>query len=288
MGKALTFPARATLTLTGLELPEDLTYEEWLGVMAKLFTLEKVTNWAIGDALYFGERKYGERYAHALALSEATGINVDSIRNAMWVSERVPSVVRRLTSLSWTHHQAVAALDPEAQDALLAKAEEHEMSVSALKDAVRAYKKALENGGEPPEEVVPMGTSAEPSAEAPKPKPKPKPKPVEEEEHPEYGKKSDHEEEVDPIEEWDKARAEIDRLHEELESLAVTDHAKEIRALHRRIQGLEGLLQKEMGEKNAAIDQIKYYQRIMGNLRSLLGVESNSDVHARVLELVQR
>jgi hypothetical protein len=61
---------------------------------------------------------------------------VDTLRKAQWVAERVP-VVRRRTSLSWAHHDAVAALDVDAQEALLAKAEEHEMSRSALREAVR-------------------------------------------------------------------------------------------------------------------------------------------------------
>lgn len=94
-----------------------------------------------------------------LSVLVASGLNVDTLRKSQWVAERVP-VGLRSPSLSWSHHKVIAPLDEDAQVALLAKAAEHEMSVSALTDAVRTYKHALTNGGEPPEEVVPHGTSS--------------------------------------------------------------------------------------------------------------------------------
>lgn len=279
MGIALTFPTRGLLTENGLELPTDLTYEEWLGVMGKLFTLEKVTWWAIGDALAFGETAYGEKYAQAMALSQASGINVDTLRKAQWVAERVPVVLRR-TSLSWSHHQTVAALDPAAQEALLAKAEEHEMSVSALTDSVRTYKRALTNGGEPlagkreGQEADLLGSG-------------PKPKPVGEEPPHEHGSE-DEAYEVDFYAEWQRAEKENEALRAELESLTATDKDRELRALHARVAGVEGRLTQETQRANEAVRQAKYQGNVLRKVRDLLKVEKNSEIGSNIVELLQR
>ena len=61
----------------------------------------------IGDALRYGERRWGETYAQVM---DATGMAYQTLANAKWVASRVP-VQRRRTELSWSHHAEVASLE---------------------------------------------------------------------------------------------------------------------------------------------------------------------------------
>lgn len=57
------------------------------------------------------------------------------MRAAQWVASRIENV-RRRTSLPWSHHKEVAALEPEEQDRLLDQAELGEWSRHQLREAV--------------------------------------------------------------------------------------------------------------------------------------------------------
>ena len=73
--------------------------------------------------------KTGERcsaFRGAVEASEHPGISVDSIRQAQWVSEKVP-VINRINNLTWTHHLAIASLDAADQKRIL-----REMDTQAL------------------------------------------------------------------------------------------------------------------------------------------------------------
>ncbi len=132
-----------TLTPVGFQPSRKLTYEEWEECGRTLQQAAGAVQWWIGDWLNYGEREYGEKYAQAVEVGAMLDRNVETVRAAQWVSERIP-IVRRLTTLSWSHHQAVASLEPEEQGALLGEAETNGWSHRQLRDAVRHYKKALE------------------------------------------------------------------------------------------------------------------------------------------------
>lgn len=101
-----------------LRFREDTPYPVWSEVVRRLKNAEKSIQWWLGDALKFGERKYGEMYAQAL---EETDYAYGSLANMAYVAGRV-DVSRRREDLSFAHHQAVAPLSPEEQEERLAEA----------------------------------------------------------------------------------------------------------------------------------------------------------------------
>jgi hypothetical protein len=121
----------------GLELPNDLTFDQWTAIGSVLQGAQRSMMWWIGDWLHFGERKWGEMYADAV---EQTGRQEQTLMNAKWVAGRMP-ISRRREKLSWGHHAAVAGAEGESeQDELLALAESDGLNVNELRREVRRRK----------------------------------------------------------------------------------------------------------------------------------------------------
>jgi len=117
-----------SLTSVGLTFTGPLAYDAWLNLVQTLSTLDTAVQFAIGDALVYGEATYGEKYSQAMDL---TGMAYQTLANCVWVSKHVP-VHNRIQGLSWTHHRAVAGLPPDEQVDALQWAIEHEASASTL------------------------------------------------------------------------------------------------------------------------------------------------------------
>lgn len=133
----LGFPA--TVTVTSLTLPPGWPLSRWGEFMGTLGGLERASRWWLGDALAYGEAHYGEKAAQYL---DRTGLAPHTLLNLAWVSRRIPAS-RRRESLTWSHHEAVAALDPLQQESWLAQAEASEgrglpWSVQTMRRALRA------------------------------------------------------------------------------------------------------------------------------------------------------
>lgn len=157
----------AATSPTGLRLPGKLTFEEWLAVGEQLQIAHRSILWWIGDFLAYGERRFGEDYAQAVA---DLGHSTETIRVAKWVSERVEPE-RRRAALSWSHHREVASLDPEKQARLLDAAEVDGWSSRRLHEEVQGGKRP-EIASEQPageaqdaasEDSAPAGTEARPA-----------------------------------------------------------------------------------------------------------------------------
>lgn len=122
------------LSAIGLKLTDPtLPYEEFSDLCWMLGKMHEAVRFAIGDAINYGEELYGEKAYQALELlnlSEAG--RLEYVR----VSSRVPRS-RRRRDLSWSHHRAVAALDPAGQKEWLKKASEEQLSHHQLRDALR-------------------------------------------------------------------------------------------------------------------------------------------------------
>jgi hypothetical protein len=117
----------------GLKLPKGLFFEQWETIVAQLLMVTRACMWWWGDALAYGERKYGAMYKQALARAD---YDYQTLRDAVWVSGRF-ELSRRRDKLSWSHHREVAALEPQQQDALLDQAETEKMTRDELRRAVR-------------------------------------------------------------------------------------------------------------------------------------------------------
>lgn len=128
-------------TETGLTIAPGLKYEHWERIGEILKRVESGVQWWIGDWMTYGEQRYGEKQAQALDAHEETGRNVDTLRNYQWVAEHVP-VVRRLTTLSWSHHQAIAALKPKEQVVWLERAQAEGLSYRELRREVDKSERA--------------------------------------------------------------------------------------------------------------------------------------------------
>ncbi len=118
-----------TLTQPSLELPTDLSFEDWQQVGQKLQAINRHLQWWWGDWLNFGQKAYGDKYTVAV---EKFGLNLKTAQQYAWVAREFPSS-RRL-ELSWSHHQAVAGLtDDTERDEILRRAIAEKWTVKALR-----------------------------------------------------------------------------------------------------------------------------------------------------------
>lgn len=136
----------ATLTRTGLTITGDMPYDRWEFLGQKLRAFEGSVMWWLGDWLNYGEAAYGEKYSQAL---DTTEYSYETLRQAARVAKALP-VCSRLHTLSWSHHQEVAGLEPSTQDAILDKAVQHGMTRKELREFVRLYKRKLTQPAELP------------------------------------------------------------------------------------------------------------------------------------------
>ena len=115
----------------GLDLPEDISREEWLAMGRELGARQDLDRWALGDWARHGDRRYGD-------LTEAAAeIGLD--RTTLYQLARVArkfEIAKRL-AISWSHHLVVAALPPDVADGLLQRAEAEGWSVGVTRDEAR-------------------------------------------------------------------------------------------------------------------------------------------------------
>lgn len=124
----------ALTTRTGLCLKDRLTFESWIRIGKHLSDIRDASSWWLGDWLIFGERKYSERYASAIA---ETNLDYQTLRNYAWVARRFPAS-RRRASLSLQHHAEVASQPTDEQDRWLDLAESNGWSKSQLRREIKA------------------------------------------------------------------------------------------------------------------------------------------------------
>lgn len=112
-------------TEVSLEIEPGMKFEHWERLMRSLERAEQGIQWYLGDALCYGEREYGEKYAQVLDAHKKTGIPIDTLRNYQWVADRVKPVTR-VTTLSWAVHREVAPLTEEKQREILKRGAEQQ------------------------------------------------------------------------------------------------------------------------------------------------------------------
>lgn len=129
---------RRTLHRTSLDLPDDLTFDEWQAFGVHILSAGESLMWWIGDWLNHGERLYGDTYTQA---AEWTQLDYSTLAHAKSVSKAI-APCRRRQNLSWSHHVEVAPLDADAQEQVLADAEREGWTVRAVRDVVRTLRAA--------------------------------------------------------------------------------------------------------------------------------------------------
>jgi len=128
-----------TLTEVGLRIHDpDMTLGRFSEVCYTLGRFHEAVRFAIGDAIIQGESLFGENAYQAI---EEMNLSEDARQEYVRVAQRVPPS-RRRKGLSWSHHRAVAALDPDTQKAVLRRCAEEGLSHHALREELR-------NGAQP-------------------------------------------------------------------------------------------------------------------------------------------
>lgn len=148
-------PDAVSVTDVGLQFNHDIEYDQWLRLMATLQQLTTAFQFAIGDALNYGQKRYGEKYAQAM---DATGCAYQSLANWSWVASHVP-INNRVAGLSWTHHRLIAHIGTEQQKQLLESAKARNVSVTEFE---RELKGEQEEEKKPLKQLtIPEGWSVE-------------------------------------------------------------------------------------------------------------------------------
>lgn len=129
---------RRTLHRTSLDLPDDLTFDEWRAFGVHILSAGESLMWWIGDWLNHGERLYGDTYTQA---AEWTRLDYSTLAHAKSVAKAI-APCRRRQNLSWSHHVEVAPLDADTQERVLADAERDGLTVRGVRDVVRSLRAA--------------------------------------------------------------------------------------------------------------------------------------------------
>lgn len=124
---------KAELHEMGLVFPKEMEYAEWEQIGSHLQLMSKAMPWWVGDWLNFGELKYGETYAQAVA---TTGKEAQTLMNWKSVAKRVP-LEMRVPGVSWSQHAEIAALPPEEQAKWLQLSAENDWTREELRKAMK-------------------------------------------------------------------------------------------------------------------------------------------------------
>jgi hypothetical protein len=126
--------AYVTETATGLTFRADTPLEVVGPLIERLTRQHKRIEWAIGDAINFGETNYPGMYEQWV---EQTGLSENTLSTMRWVADRIDPL-RRREDVGWSHHREVAPLEPKKQDELLSRAAEKGMTRFELRQAVKS------------------------------------------------------------------------------------------------------------------------------------------------------
>ncbi len=127
-------PQGVRLTATGLTITDpNMPFEQAESIGYVLGDMHKSIQFAMGDWLIYIEGMYPERWSQ---MAEALGVSEEKKREYRRVAASVPRSIRR-KGVDWSHHRAVAPLEPTAQRQWLKKVETERMSHAALRDALR-------------------------------------------------------------------------------------------------------------------------------------------------------
>ena len=130
-----------SITPTGIQFNEDLTFEEWDSLGQKIAPIGKSIGFIIGDWINYGENRYGEKYEEALG---RTGLAYQTLLNYSYVARKVEISLRK-ENLDLHHHLVVAKLKtPEEQQFWLDMAEKHKLGIRRLRKSINFGRLATE------------------------------------------------------------------------------------------------------------------------------------------------
>lgn len=141
-------PDQVLLTRVGLQIPAELSFEDWERAGHRLSGIVDSSSWCLGDWLAFGKQKYADRYKSAI---NSAGLQYQTLRNYAWVSRQF-DLNRRRPGLTFQHHAEVASLPRGDQDRLLDMAEREMWTTKQLRTHLREGRNG--DGGKTTQPVV--------------------------------------------------------------------------------------------------------------------------------------
>lgn len=128
----------------GVDLPPDMPFEQWRRALVTAEFLERASPWFLVDLISYGRATYGEDYSQALPTDEddPQGVRQSKLKQAAWMGSKFPPNTR-VTGLTYTHHRAVAELEPEDRQALLREALDESLSTRELIDRVKDRRQVI-------------------------------------------------------------------------------------------------------------------------------------------------
>ncbi|MGC0418801.1 hypothetical protein ABIA38_004320 [Embleya sp. AB8] len=124
---------RLLTTKVGLQIPADMTFEDWEQAGRKLSGILDSSSWWLGDWLVYGKDHYTDLYQRGI---RAAGLSYQTLRNYAWVSRRF-EFDRRRSALSFQHHAELASLPVVEQELWLDRAEQMKWTTKQLRNAIR-------------------------------------------------------------------------------------------------------------------------------------------------------
>jgi hypothetical protein len=120
-------------TEVGLQIPDELAFEDWERAGCQLSGIVNSSSWWLGDWLAYGKEHYSDRYERGIL---AAGLQYQTLRNYAWVARRF-ELSRRRAALSFQHHAEVASLPVEDQEQWLDRAEKLKWTTKQLREGIR-------------------------------------------------------------------------------------------------------------------------------------------------------
>lgn len=121
------------LTPTGATTSDELTPDALTHTLTSLRRTEAAWSWIVGDLILAAVHHFGP--TRGLTLIAEADLSQAHIARCVAVAERIPHGSRRPT-LSWSHHELVAGIDPHNQTRLLDLAETETLSVRQLRAVI--------------------------------------------------------------------------------------------------------------------------------------------------------
>jgi hypothetical protein len=130
-----------SITITGIQFNEELTFEEWDALGQKLAPVAKSIGFIVGDWINYGEKRYGKMYEEAL---QRTGLAYQTLMDFGYVARKVEISLRN-ENLDFTHHRVVAKLKtPDEKKHWLKMAEKHKLGIRRLRKSINFGRLATE------------------------------------------------------------------------------------------------------------------------------------------------
>jgi hypothetical protein len=145
----------ATRTMQAEQFPA------WCANLKSILDSCQKLSWEIGDMLLQGENRFYKIFhaqlagkidqarsipcSYLTAVEKFTGYDHDTLSQFMRVAKAFPPTSRLVGQMSWSHHQAVAALPETVRKSVIEKAAEEKLSVVMTRELVRATRQQQNN-----------------------------------------------------------------------------------------------------------------------------------------------